>query len=57
MPSVASRMKEIFDTTRPGIDPTQVWPLVKVAPVACEREIVHIVSAAVLSGNHVLDVM
>jgi hypothetical protein len=50
-------MKEIFDTTRPGIDPTQVWPLVKVAPVACEREIVHIVSAAVLSGNHVLDVM
>jgi hypothetical protein len=30
---------------------------VKVATMACEREIIHVVFAAVLAGNHVLDVM
>jgi hypothetical protein len=29
----------------------------KVAAVACEREIVDVICAAVLSGNHMFDVM
>ncbi len=50
-------MKQVLDTACQGIDPTQVRPLVKVATMACEREIIHVVCAAMLPGNHMLDVM
>jgi hypothetical protein len=30
---------------------------VKVATMACEREVIQVVFAAVLAGNHLLDVM
>jgi len=52
IPSVASRMKQVLDTARQGIDPTEVRPLVKVATMACEREIIHVVRAV---GHHMLD--
>jgi hypothetical protein len=50
-------MKQVLDTARQRIDPTQIRPLVKVATMACKREIIHVVCAAVLSGNYMLDVM
>ena len=42
-PSVASRMKQVLDTSRQGIDCAQVRPFVKVAKVACEREVIDVV--------------
>jgi len=56
-PAVASRVKQVLDTARHGVDSAQVRPLLKVATMACEREIIHVVCAAVLSGNYMLDVM
>jgi hypothetical protein len=50
-------MKQVLDTARQGIHPTQIGPFVKVATVTCEREVIHVVCAAVLPGNHMLDVM
>ena len=50
-------MKELLDTARQGIDSAQVRPFLKVATMACEREIIDVVGATVLSSNFMLDVM
>jgi hypothetical protein len=50
-------MKQVLDAACQGIDPTQIRPPVKVATMACEREIIDVVCAAVLSGHHMLDMM
>ena len=57
MPSVASRMKKVLHKAGQGIDTTQIWPLVKIATMACQREVVDVVGAAMLLGNHMLDMM
>jgi hypothetical protein len=50
-------MKEVLHKARQGIDTTQIRPFMKVAAMACEGEIIEFICAAVLSGNHMLDVM
>lgn len=50
-------MEQVFDAASQGIDPTQIRPLVKVAAMACEREILDLIRPAVLAGNDMLNVM
>lgn len=57
MPSIASRMKKTLDAACQRIDSAKVRPFVKVAAMACEREIVDLVCATMLSSNDMLDVM
>ena len=40
-----------------GIHTTQIWSLVEIAAMARQREVVDVVGAAMLSGNHMLDMM
>jgi hypothetical protein len=57
LPSVAAGMEQVFDPACHGIDPAQIRPFVKIAPMACEREIVYAVRAAVFPGHDMLDMM
>lgn len=49
-------MKQALDAARRWINPAQIGTFMKVASMACEREIINFVRAAVLPCNHV-DVM
>jgi len=50
-------MKQRDRLARQRVDPRQIRPLMQVAALACQRQIPHRVGAAVLPGDHVLDVM
>src|SRR5262245_49499317 len=56
-PPTLSRMKQARELMRLGVDSSQVWTFMKVAAVACERQIFHVIGSAVLFGDDVLDVM
>ena len=50
-------MKQLYKLASDRIDPTQVRPLVQIAPLACERQILHCFGTAVLPSNYVLDMV
>lgn len=54
LPCLASRIEERDNVSSLGVDPRQVWPLVQVAVMAGQREVIRIISAAMLSSNDVL---
>ena len=56
-PSITPWMKEGRDLPGRGADSCQVWPLMQIAAVACEREIIDVIGAAVLLRHDVLDMM
>jgi hypothetical protein len=56
-PSLVSGIKQARHKGRKGIDATQIRPLVEVTAMACKREIVYVVGAAMFSRNHMLDMM
>jgi hypothetical protein len=56
-PPVASRVEEVRDLAGLSIDPGQIWPLVEVATLTCERQIVGVIGAAVLLRDDVLHMM
>ena len=56
-PAIAPRMKKPDDLPGVTIDSGQVWTLVKIAAVACESEIIHVIGSTVLLRDDVLDMM
>jgi hypothetical protein len=49
-------MEKVLQKAGEGIDTAQIRPFIKAA-MACQREIVDIVGAAMLSGNNMLDMV
>ena len=39
-----------------GIDACQIWPLMDVATVACQRQVIRVIAPAMLSRDDVFDV-
>jgi hypothetical protein len=56
-PSITPRVEEWSNLPSLGIDPRQVRASVKIATVACERQILRIAWASVLLCDYVLDMM
>ena len=56
-PTVVTRMKQRSYLTRHWIDPCQIWPLVKIAAMARQRQIPRVVHAAMLLRNDVFNVV
>lgn len=56
LPTVVARVEEADDRPTQRIDCRKIWPLIEVAPIACQREVLKIVSTCVLLGSHVFDV-
>ena len=50
-------MKEAHNLFSPGIDSSQVRTFVEVAAVACQREIIRIIGAAMLFRHNVLNMV
>lgn len=55
-PNMVSGMKERLDLIRARIEPGEVRPLVQVAEIASESEVVRVIATVVFPGNDVLDV-
>ncbi len=56
-PSVAPRVKQHLHLTRQRVDSTQVGTLMKVAPMASQREVADIVATSVLPGDHMFNMV
>ena len=56
VPPLVSRMKQLGDPTSMGIDPREVWALVKIAVNASQSQVVEIVAPAMNPWDDVLDV-
>ena len=56
-PAVAPWVKERYNFTAGRVDSGQVWSLVEIAPVACQRQIAIIVGPAMLLGNDMFNVV
>jgi hypothetical protein len=50
-------MKNVLHKAGLGIDTTQIRPLAKIAAMARQCQVVDVVAATMLSGNHMLDMM
>ena len=56
VPPLVSRMKQLCDPTSMGIDPREVWALVKITVNASQSQVVETVVAAMNPRDDVLDV-
>jgi hypothetical protein len=57
LPVVTSGMKQLDYLFRAGIDTCNVGSLAKITAMACEREIVSFIGAAMLLGDNMLDMV
>jgi hypothetical protein len=50
-------MEQVLDPAAERVDAAQIRPLMKIAPMTRQREIVYVVCPAVFPSNDVLDMM
>jgi hypothetical protein len=56
-PPISPGMKQNLDLARHRVDSTEVWAFVQIAAMASECKIFDVITAAVLSGDNVFDLM